>query len=109
MKIKKGANIQGLDIRMRPALIAADRIWAKYGQELVITSGLDGEHSSGSLHYYGLAVDMRIYYFTATQLLDVTHELKEAIGNEFDVIVESTHIHVECDLLQSKCIKQDRR
>ena len=97
MKLKQGVVIAGLDIKMRPALMYADAIWASYGQELVITSGLDGVHSSSSLHYYGLALDFRIHYFSDEEALAVSHELRECLGFDFDVILESTHIHVEYD------------
>jgi len=97
MKIKEGASIQGLDIRMRPALIVADRIWKELGQELVVTSGLDGEHSAGSLHYYGRAVDFRTRYFNEREVADAKLFLSRALGPDFDVILHSTHIHVEYD------------
>ncbi len=97
MKIKKGANIQGLDIHMRPALIAAGNLWREFGQELVITSGLDGEHSARSLHYYGLAVDMRINYFTKSVQETIANELQYRLGEDFDVVLHRTHIHVEYD------------
>ncbi len=104
MKIKEGANIQGLDIRMRPVLIAADRIWEEHGQRLVVTSGLDGAHSAGSLHYYGRAVDFRIRDFDAQTVSLVFVALKkelDALGNKYisyyDVVLHKTHIHVEYD------------
>lgn len=94
MEIKEGAILIGLDIKMRPALILADEIWNELGQELVVTSGLDGTHSSGSLHYYGLALDFRVRYFeddgdAAFRLLKV------GLGDDFDVILHNSHIHVE--------------
>jgi len=97
MKIKKTANIQGLDIRIRPALISADRIWKEYGQELVIVSGLDSTHSAGSLHYYGLAVDFRTRYFTKIKHRFIARDLKNSLPGNFDVILEKDHIHVEYD------------
>ncbi len=99
MIIKEGATIQGLDIEMRPVLIVADKIWSKYGQELVITSGLDGTHSAGSLHYYGRALDFRTHYFTDQQEIDsVFMELVAGLdGAKFDFLKHSTHIHVEYD------------
>lgn len=103
MKIKQGASIQGLDIRMRPVLIAADQIWRELGQELVVTSGLDGTHSAGSLHYYGLALGFRTFYFTNEEKRTAVFKLKEwfnECSDDFDVILEKTHIHVECDVLR---------
>lgn len=94
MKIKLGVTIAGLDLRMRPVLIAAEKIWKDFGQELVITSGLDGEHSAGSLHYYGLAVDLRTRYFLGEDKMKVTKLLRKALGSGYVVLAESTHIHV---------------
>lgn len=97
MKIKDGANIQGLDICMRPALIKADRIWKNLGQELVVTAGLDGSHSAGSLHYYGRALDFRTRYFSDATKRIAADQLRDGLGDDFDVIEHATHIHVEFD------------
>jgi hypothetical protein len=104
MKIKEGASLQGLDIRMRPVLIVANQIWRVHGQELVITSGTDGAHSAGSLHYYGRAVDLRIRDFDAQTVSLVFVALKKELddlGNKYisyyDVVQHKTHIHAEYD------------
>jgi hypothetical protein len=95
MKIKPGANIQGLQLPMRAVLIDANRIWLMHGQELVITGGLDGEHSPGSMHYYGYALDLRTNYFAdSDECIDVATELKDALGGRYYVKFESDHIHV---------------
>ena len=95
MKQKEGVILAGLDLKMRPALIHAGRIWRLFGQECVVTSGLEGEHSDGSLHYYGRAVDLRTRYFTDVQVAEVAKKLAEALGEEFDVVITKTHMHVE--------------
>tara|TARA_R110001583_G_scaffold34551_1_gene115878 strand:- start:26827 stop:27126 length:300 start_codon:yes stop_codon:yes gene_type:complete len=97
MQIKEGASLQGLDIRMRSALITADRIWQQHGQELVVTAGLDGTHSAGSLHYYGRAIDLRTRYFDKAAAVAVAGELRDALGSDFDVVLHSSHVHVEYD------------
>ena len=98
MKIKNGANIQGIDIKMRPVLIAAEDVWKDHGQELVVTCGMDGEHSAGSLHYYGLAVDLRTHYFILEkERHEVAAELRVRLSQDYDVIVHDSHIHVEYD------------
>lgn len=99
MKIKLGANIQGLKLEMRRVLVDADSIWKYLGQELVITSGLDGTHSAGSLHYYGYAVDLRTNYFNEEEKLEAVRMLKESLPHKYDVILEQTHIHVEYNIL----------
>lgn len=102
MRIKDGADIKGLDIRVRPALIEAERIWKAHGREegVTITSGLDGVHSAGSLHYYGLAVDFRNRYWDHGTKREVFEELKRSLkrrSSHFDIIFHETHIHVEFD------------
>lgn len=94
---KEGVILAGLNIKMRKVLIEAEHIWKKYGQELVVTSGLDGTHSAGSLHYYGRALDFRTRYFTNEICNQVANELKANLPNDYDVVLHSTHIHVEYD------------
>ena len=97
MEIKDGVVLAGLKLEMRTVLIQADRIWKDHKQELVITEGLGGTHSAGSLHYYGYAVDLRSRYFSADAKADVIAKLKAVLGCTYDVIGHSTHIHVEYD------------
>lgn len=95
MKIKDGVYLQGLQLPMRQVLIEASRIWERYGQELVVTSGLEGTHSPSSLHYYGYALDFRSRYFDDLQRFSVGLDLRSALGDKYFVLVEDDHIHVE--------------
>lgn len=104
MKIKDGVILNGLDIRMRHILVAADDVWSQFGKELVVTCGLDGEHSAGSLHYYGLALDFRTNYFDPQTRFKVANALRKRLSSPcIEVIVESTHIHVEYDVSKELC------
>ena len=94
MRIKPGVKITGLRPEMLIALQCADRIWDKLGQELVITSGIEGKHAANSDHYKGLAVDLRTRYFTLPEQQVAYDSLKESLGEDFAVIIESTHMHV---------------
>lgn len=101
VEIKEGVILSGLDVRMRPALKHAERIWKKYGRPegVTVTCGLDGCHSAGSWHYYGLALDFRTHYFDRMAAARITAELDKALSfRGFDVILHTTHIHVELDL-----------
>lgn len=98
LRIKEGASISGLKVEMMPVLIEAEKIWLKYGQELTVTCGLDGEHSAGSLHYYGYAVDLRTRDFTEGQKQSAHSELQKRLGCIYDVVLHKTHIHAEFDL-----------
>lgn len=99
MKIKDGVIMSGLSLAMRPVLMKASEIWAELGQELVITSALDGSHAASSLHYYGYALDFRTRYFDEDEKLIATRMLSDAIRkdfcNDYRVVVHDTHIHVE--------------
>lgn len=100
MIIKEGVILQGLQLEMRAVLKHANEIWKKHGQELAITSGLDGTHSAGSYHYFGYALDLRTRYFIISERQEVVHALQHALarikgGKGYSVILESTHIHVQ--------------
>lgn len=105
MQIKPGASIVGLDIRMRPALLACEAVIPEYGKihntdiVFVITCGLDGTHSAGSLHYYGLAIDVRTRDLRAlgVDIWTIVDELKRILGSSFNVVKHKTHIHIEYD------------
>jgi hypothetical protein len=66
-------------------------------QNFVVTSGHDGEHSPGSLHDDGLAVDLRVWGFTDAEAKRTTAEIQQRLGGRWDVVYEGTHIHVEYD------------
>ena len=97
MKIKDGVKIQGLHIGMQPVLKNAGSIWEALGEELVITCGMNGMHSAGSLHYYGRAVDLRTWYFSDKDKLEAQRLLQLALGEDYDVVLEDTHMHCEYD------------
>lgn len=98
LKIKhEKVNVWGLDEVMRPVLAHASRVWSRHGQELVVTSARDGLHSPGSLHYYGKAVDLRTRYFGKEQVLEIAREMRDLLGQDYDVVVHSTHLHIEYD------------
>ena len=95
MKIKEGVIMQGLNICMREVLIAAEKIWDELGEELVVTSALEGQHSAGSMHFYGYALDFRTRYFSEFEAQQAFVRLTEALPG-FIVVLEETHIHVQC-------------
>jgi hypothetical protein len=94
MKIKEGVVLAGLQPEMRSVLIAAESIWDGHHKELVVTCGLDGTHSAGSMHYYGYALDLRTNYFTEREQFSVSEALEKALGENYYVLLHSTHIHV---------------
>lgn len=88
MTLKTGVQIRNLSPQILLALFVADRL---LGGNLVVTSVSDSTHSAGSLHYVGLAADLRLPADPPKFVAD----LKEALGGEFDVVLEGDHVHVE--------------
>ena len=99
MRIKEGTDLRGLQTPIVIALSVADELWRKYGIEegATVTSGTDGKHKEGSLHYKGLAVDLRTRYFSNEICNMVANELRATLPDDFDVVLEATHIHLEYD------------
>lgn len=105
-------NIHGLKVEMQPVLKESRAIWAAHGIDHVVTSARDGFHSPGSYHYYGYAVDLRTWDGRQQQLgdfvrRDIAAKLRAALAKysaHYDVVVHSTHIHVEYDYFKAKSI-----
>lgn len=96
VQLKDGVVIDGLDIdKMGPAIAAARNLYHARGEPCVITSALDGKHSKGSLHYKGLALDFRTRTLDDPQALATA--LATALGDDYDVVLEGDHLHVEYD------------
>ena len=93
-------NIEGLDPTLKAALVEMEYIYAKFHAELVITSGKDGTHGNGSLHYEGKAEDLRTW-----NVLDaLVKQLKAHLGPDYDVVLEKDHIHVERDVKHDRLV-----
>jgi len=97
MKIKQGVTLGGLTKEMMLAWLVADSVWDEQMEEGVVTSGLDGKHKLLSKHYTGNALDLRTRYFAPEQIETCARRLREILGRDYDVVVETTHIHVEYD------------
>ena len=100
--ITPGAKVGGLRPEMVLAFAIAQPIFERYGALCTITSALDGKHSRGSLHYKGLALDLRSRNLMETDKGNVLGELKRDLGFEYDVLLEDSggpneHFHIEFD------------
>jgi hypothetical protein len=101
---KEGVNIRPLVTQAHLAMQVASEVYGDRGFDCVVTSGADGEHRRGSLHYIGHAFDVRTKNLPSLVA-------KRAVANElvarlkplgdFDVIFtppggpKPEHIHVE--------------
>lgn len=97
MKIKPGVSILGIRPEMLVALEVANDVYKDHDCDLVVTSCTDGTHSRGSRHYSGLAIDIRTRNLVESEIPQVHQRIRDDLGSSFDVILESTHIHIEFD------------
>jgi len=75
-----------------------DRIfWEIAGRECIITSADDGQHMYGSLHYKKLAIDLRTNDLSEKVKKKIHKALVDHFGEDWDIILEKTHIHCEYD------------
>lgn len=98
--IKAGAKINGIKPEIVLGLFVVRPLFDKYGVELIMTEGTGGKHSSGSLHYAGLAVDLRSKHVIGSAKQQLLLDCRTALGNEFDMILEdiggsNEHYHLE--------------
>jgi len=95
VSLKQGVSVRGMSPQILLAVIVAESVYREKGSPLVLTSVCDGNHSHGSLHYQGNAVDLRIWGMDQLKQREVHAALSTALGHEYDVVLETDHIHVE--------------
>ena len=94
MLVKLGVDISRLQRPIRRSLNVIERIYRRYGYEPVITSTYEGDHMPSSLHYANLAVDVRL---PPSNIQAVLYDLRRALNEDYDVVLEKDHIHIEYD------------
>jgi len=87
--IKQGV-IGDLQTVTQKGLGRVAKLYSSHGEDLFVTSLREGNHSKGSLHYIGLAFDIRPGN-VSTDLIRI------ALGSHWDVVNEGNHIHCEYD------------
>ena len=90
MLVKLGVyGLDNLHESMRLVLKYVAEVWGN--EEPVITSCMEGTHGAGSFHYFHQALDFRL----PKNPLNKIEELKELLGDDYDVVLENDHVHVE--------------
>jgi len=69
---------------------------------LVITSTTKGKHKKGSKHLVGQAIDIRSRQLAGKNQKKMVNDLTDALGPDYDVVLESDHIHIEFDPKEAK-------
>jgi len=92
--IKKGVKAKGLQPEILLAIMEAREVYRDLKADLVITD-LGRRTNKASLHYEGLAVDIRIRHLANGEPGIAAQRLHVALGPDFDVVLEKDHIHIE--------------
>jgi len=97
LSLKPGVATCGVGAEVFLIVHVALQVWDLRGEpSLTVTSLTDGVHRTDSLHYKGLAVDIRVRDLHNSPNV-LCADLASALGQDYDVIFEIDHIHVEYD------------
>jgi len=97
IRYKPGVKVKGIQPEIVLAIQVAYSGYRDMYQsgDMVVTSVMDGVHSANSLHYKGLAVDLRTRDMHLGDLERWVGGIKECLTDEYDVVLERNHIHIE--------------
>jgi len=92
--IKPGVKLNGLKPETLLGMMIAKETFAPY--DFVITEvSPTGKHKNNSLHNVGYAFDCRTRHISRNKAELVIAQLQKNLGDEWDVILESDHAHLE--------------
>ena len=101
IQLKAGVDLRGISPEVIVGLLVLDGVFTRYGAPVVITSCRDGQHMEKSKHYSGDAIDVRLVSkFNTTENVDVKvlAEARAALAEQFDLVLEASHFHLELDV-----------
>ena len=107
--VKEGVLFTPCSPVLIDGIVTTAGIFHECGVALVITSGTEGIHPAGGEydpHYLGYAVDLRTRHLDAHTLSLLIPKLRAALGNNWKVVLEPDHLHVQC---QSFIQERERR
>lgn len=96
MRIKRGVRLSET-MAIWAMLTTAKEVVEDLGVEFVLTSGTDGAHMPRSLHRKGRAIDFRTRKMLRNAKHRCAQEIRRRLGDSFDVVIETDHIHLEFD------------
>lgn len=97
LRFKQGVLAYGLQPEMLWCLDRCTVVYSAFDKDCTVTSARGGRHSAKSRHYSGLAVDLRTRDLNESQIRQIHEGLIKALGNDYDVILEADHFHIEYD------------
>lgn len=94
LSLKEGVSLPPM-LAMAFAISSVHDTLKEEGYDCVITAGVDGKHSAGSLHYVGLALDFRTRHIPNADLERIRAKIASRLSSQFDFVLESDHFHLE--------------
>ena len=99
MKLVRNASVYSHGVSVKheicEAMYKIDRLHVVWtDREAEFTSIVDGIHSPKSLHYLGLASDLRIWYVNTGKLEAFTEAVEDLLGVSYFVLLEKDHMHI---------------
>jgi len=79
------------------AYLCAYSTYTAFGYDCILTSGLEGQHGWSSEHFKAHAWDFRTRHVHEEDLQQIYKTIDTALGLDFDVVLEKTHLHIEYD------------
>lgn len=101
ISFKAGIRLTGLQTETLAGLAVVASILTERGYGTTVTSGSEGVHMEDSLHYKGLALDIRSkHLLSMNEKEEVLVECQGALGENYDFILENVgqpteHFHLE--------------
>ncbi len=96
--VKDGVTFDPCTPELVSGIITTALIYHQYKSSIVVTSGSDGVHPAGGEfdpHYLGYAFDCRTRDIGNDVLPLLVVDLREALGPQWRVVVESNHLHCQ--------------
>ena len=97
-RIKNGVRFADPAIAMCHASMVVADVCREFAVEFVVTCGIE-QHQHPSMHAYNAALDYRTREIVGRPERKVAfaEEVRERLGDGFDVVLEPDHLHVEYD------------
>ncbi|WP_373031665.1 hypothetical protein [Sulfurovum sp.] len=96
LKFKEGVSILGASNQVSLGITCAHSVYLWFGEICTVTSVVDGKHGKHSHHKKGCAFDLRTRGVNVPENT-LVEMLQDSLGDEWQVILEVDHIHVEYD------------
>ena len=96
IKVKPGAVLVGSNA-VNIILEEVELCFDNMGSSCTVTAGVDGTHRTNSRHYALAAVDFRTRNLTTQQKGGLVGRVQDALGDDYDIVLHETHLHVEHD------------